>query len=62
MKIAFINMSKTEYVGLTGMLSFHILPSCQYIESKDSYSLQLGLFYYILDITYDKNRGTTNIS
>jgi len=53
-KRSFIDMSKPEYVGLTGMLGFHILPSCQYIEQKDSYSIQLGLAYYIIDLTWKK--------
>lgn len=55
MKISFINTNKPEYVGLTGMLGFHIFPSCQYIEQKNSYSIQLGLAYYIVDLTWKKN-------
>ena len=54
MKISFIKLLDPSYVGLTGMLNFYIWPSLQLIESKTDWSLQLGLFYYVLDLTWEK--------
>ena len=56
MKINFIDMCTPNYVGMTGFLPFHIIPSLQLIESKTTWSIQAGLFYYIVDLTWNKRK------
>lgn len=54
MKISFINLLNPAYQLLTGMLNFYILPLVQLVESKETWSLQIGLAYYVMDITWKK--------
>ena len=54
MKFNFIKLLDPLYVAMVGMLNFYIWPSLQLIESKTTWSLQIGLFYYVLDLTWKK--------